>query len=51
MDMYMKAASDLFIKFLFGTEPDKDLLISFINSVLEDSGFRKVIQVGIKNPF
>ena len=42
---------NLFIKFLFGTEPDKDLLISFINAVLEDSGFRKVITVELKNPF
>ncbi len=47
----MKPTSDLFIKYLFGTGLEKDLLISFINAVLEDSGFRKVVTVELKNPF
>ena len=51
MDNYMKATSDLFIKYLFGTGMDKDLLISFINAVLEDSRFKKVVTVEVKNPF
>jgi len=43
--------SDLFIKFLFGTEEHNKLLLSFINSVLEDSDFGKITQATLKNPF
>ncbi len=50
-ELFMKATSDLFIKYLFGTEEDTDLLISFINAVFEDSGFGWISSVEIKNPF
>jgi predicted transposase/invertase (TIGR01784 family) len=51
MDNYVKPSSDIFIKYLLGSEKNKDLLISFINAVFEDSGFSKITEVEIKNPF
>lgn len=37
--IYVKPTSDIFIKYLFGTEENKFLLLAFINAVLENSGF------------
>ena len=51
MEPYVKPTSDIFIKYLLGSKANKDLLLSFINSVLEDSKFQKIIRVEIKNPF
>ncbi|MBF0204997.1 MAG: PD-(D/E)XK nuclease family transposase [Desulfamplus sp.] len=34
---YIKPTSDIFIKYLLGTEEHKDLLLSFINAVLARS--------------
>lgn len=51
MSFYIKPVSDIFIKYLFGIEENKDLLLSFINAVLEDSGFQKIVTVELKNPF
>jgi len=47
----IKATSDIFFKFLFGKEENKDLLLSFINAVHADSGFPLIKTVEIKNPF
>ena len=43
--------SDIFIKYLLGSEKNKELLLSFINETLVDSGFPRIISVEIKNPF
>lgn len=51
MSTFVSPVRDIFIKYLFGTEENKDLLISFINAVLEDSDFSRIIQVELKNPF
>ena len=47
----IRATSDIFFKFLFGKEENKDLLLSFINAVHGDSGFALIKTVEIKNPF
>ena len=51
MNYYIKPSTDIFIKYLLGSRNNKDLLLSFINSVLEDSQFKKIKEVEIKNPF
>ena len=51
MNYYIKPTTDIFIKYLLGSRKNKDLLLSFINSVLEDSQFNKIVEVEIKNPF
>lgn len=51
MSEYIKPTSDIFVKFLFGTEKNKRLLISFINAVLEDSDLPTITSVELKNPF
>ncbi|MBF0376127.1 MAG: PD-(D/E)XK nuclease family transposase [Desulfamplus sp.] len=48
---YVKPTSDIFIKYLLGTEEHKDLLLSFINAVMENSDFPLIKSVEIKNPF
>lgn len=35
----IKATSDIFFKYLLGSEENKDLLLSFLNAVLVDSEF------------
>ena len=49
----VKATSDIFIKYLFGMDTKKSnhLVLSFINSVLQDSGFPLITKVIQKNPF
>ena len=51
MSFAIKASSDIFIKYLFGTERNKDLLLSFINAVLNDAGFDTIIDLELTNPF
>ncbi len=48
---YVKPTSDIFIKYLLGKEEHKDLLLSFINAVMDNSGFTLIKSVEIKNPF
>ena len=50
---YVKATSDIFIKYMFGmdTKESNHLVLSFINSVLQDSGFPAITRVIQKNPF
>lgn len=50
---YVKATSDIFIKYMFGmdTKESNHLVLSFINSVLQDSGFPAITKVIQKNPF
>ncbi len=47
----VRTTSDVFVRFLFGSEHNKDLLLSFINSVQEASEFPRLVSVTIKNPF
>lgn len=51
MNYYIKPTSDIFMKYLFGSEENSDLLLSFINAVLDDSGFTRIVEVAVKNPF
>ena len=51
MARHIKATSDIFIHYLFGSEQNKDLLLSFINAVLEDADFPLIKSVEILNPF
>ena len=51
MDTYIKPTSDIFFRYLFGSEENSNLLLSFINSVMEDVSFPKLSTVKIKNPF
>jgi predicted transposase/invertase (TIGR01784 family) len=51
MDGPIKAYSDIFVKYLMGSEENKDLLISFINVVHKDFNFSTVVDVELKNPF
>ncbi len=51
MSGYIKPTSDIFIHYLFGSESNKDLLLSFVNAVLEDADMPLVADVQIKNPF
>jgi len=52
-EAYVKATSDIFIKYLFGmdTKESDKLVISFINAVLTDSNFPTITKVIQKNPF
>ena len=47
----VKPTSDIFIRFLLGSESNKDLLLDFINAVLEDAEFPLIRSVTILNPF
>ncbi len=49
--MTVKAYSDIFIKYLLGSIGNEDILLSFINDVLVSSGFEKIKDVIIQNPF
>jgi predicted transposase/invertase (TIGR01784 family) len=46
----VKPYSDIFVRYLLGDEKNKDLLISFINAVNNDSNFILIKDVSIKNP-
>ncbi len=51
MSTYVKPWADIYIRYLFGRESNKDLLLSFINAVLEDDGFTPIVSIELKNPF
>ncbi|MBN2443826.1 MAG: PD-(D/E)XK nuclease family transposase [Spirochaetales bacterium] len=51
MSYYLNPVRDIFIKYLFGREENSDLLLSFINAVLEDTDFPLIKEVKLKNPF
>ncbi len=48
---YIKPWSDIFIKYLFGTPGNNDILLSFINAVLMSKGYDRIVKVEVKNPF
>jgi len=43
--------SDYYIRYLFGSESNKDLLMDFINAVFSEKGFPLVVDLEIRNPF
>ncbi len=49
--MSIKAYSDLFVKYLFGYHGHEDILLTFINDVLINSGFKAIKSVIVTNPF
>ncbi len=51
MSDYIKPTSDIFVKYLFGCEENKDLVVSFINAVFEDSDLPFIKEVTLVNPF
>ena len=51
MKTIINPTSDIFVKYLLGSNDDTDLLLDFINDVLIDSGLKKIVSVKIKNPF
>ncbi|MFP4365332.1 MAG: Rpn family recombination-promoting nuclease/putative transposase, partial [Spirochaetia bacterium] len=51
MNRHIKPTSDLFIRYLLGSESNEDVLLDFINSFLEDEGFPPAVSLEIKNPF
>ncbi len=48
---HIKAYSDIFVKYLFGSKGNEDILLDFVNDVLTDAGFHKIKSVEILNPF
>ena len=51
MEQVFKVTVDCLFKYIFGDPNSVDILISFINAVLEDSGFIPIIEAKIQNPF
>lgn len=51
MERHIKATSDILIHYLFGSEHNRDLLLSFVNAVLTDAEMEPVASVEIQNPF
>ena len=51
MNRYIDPTSDIFIIYLLGSPENKLILLDFINSVLSDSRFERIVDVEVKNPF
>ena len=51
MKNYVKPTSDLFIRYLLGSEENIDILLDFINTMLTDLEFAPAISLIIRNPF
>ncbi len=47
----VRATSDLFVRYLLGSEENKPVLVDFINTMLMDSGLTGIQDVVLKNPF
>ena len=47
----VKKLNDFFMRYFFGSEDNKDLLLSFINAIMIDSNFATFKSVEILNPF
>lgn len=43
--------ADIFVRYLLGSEENKDLLIDFINAVLEQKGYGIVMEIELLTPF
>ncbi len=51
MAIPVRATSDLFVRYLLGSEENKPVLIDFINAILKDSGLTGIQNAILKNPF
>ncbi len=51
MERIVNPTSDFFVRYLLGSEENKDLLLDFINAILIDSGFKPAVKLEIMNPF
>ncbi len=51
MAEWVKAYSDIFIKYLFGSPNSSDLLLSFLNSMQSAHEFPLLTSVEVLNPF
>nr|HPO50617.1 PD-(D/E)XK nuclease family transposase [Spirochaetota bacterium] len=51
MNRYIDPTADIFIIYLLGSPENNLILLDFINSVLSDSGFERIVDVEVKNPF
>lgn len=47
----IRAYTDIVVKYLLGREETTDILLSFLNAVMEDSGLDLIESVELKNPF
>ena len=43
--------ADVFVRYLLGSEENKDILIDFINAVFEQKGHELIVELEIRNPF
>ena len=50
-EVFIDPTSDIFILYLFGSPGNNDILLNFVNSVLSDAGFSKIVEVEPLNPF
>ena len=50
-NIFIDPTSDIFVLYLFGSPENNDILLDFINSVLSDAGFNKIVEVEPLNPF
>lgn len=48
---YLNPTNDIVFKKLFGTEANKDLLINFLNAILERKGEDAIVDVDFTNPY
>ncbi len=51
MERIVNPTSDFFVRYLLGSEENKDILLDFINTILNDSGFNPAVNLEIMNPF
>ena len=51
MKKYINPISDIFVRYLLGSEENKKLLLDFINTILCDSGFEGAKDITLLNPF
>ncbi len=51
MERIVNPISDFFVRYLLGSEENKDILLDFINTILNDSGFNPAVKLEIMNPF
>lgn len=51
MKKMIPAYNDLFIKYLLGSECNNEILLEFINAVLQEIGLDPIVSATIKNPF
>ena len=43
--------ADIFVRYLLGSEGNKDILIDFINAVFTQKGQKPIVEIELLNPF